>query len=104
MFKNLLLRAQHAERVAEDVDVADKTPSIVIEKSLNRKHAYKQCPICKQELISDATKMQACALCGMVLDSQNMVMFIEDGEEKYFCLHGCYEKYFSINETEEVKK
>lgn len=62
---------------------------------------HKDCPICKQELISDATKMQACALCGMVLDAENMLLFIEDGEEMYFCLHGCYEKYFSINKLGE---
>ncbi len=65
---------------------------------------HKNCPICKQEIFSDATKMRACALCGMVLDSQNMLLSIENGEEIYFCLQGCYEKYFSINETGEVKK
>ena len=65
---------------------------------------HKNCPICKQELISDALKMQACALCGMVLDSQNMILLIEYNDERYFCLHGCYEKYVSINENGEVKK
>lgn len=64
---------------------------------------HKNCPICKQELISDATKMQACALCGMVLDTQNMLLLIDEGEEKYFCLHGCYEKYITINKTGEIK-
>lgn len=64
---------------------------------------HKNCPICKQELISDATKMQACALCGMVLDKDNMMLFIEDSDPKYFCLYGCYEKYFSINEIGEIK-
>ena len=64
---------------------------------------HKNCPICKQEIISDATKMQACALCGMVLDSRNMLLFTEDSEEKYLCLHGCYEKYLVINKGE-IKK
>ncbi len=48
--------------------------------------------------------MQACALCGMVLDTQNMILVVEENEESYFCLHGCYEKYISINKTEEVIK
>ncbi len=61
---------------------------------------HKNCPICKQKLISDANKMQACALCGMVLDPKNMILLIEDNDERYFCLHGCYEKYFAVNKGE----
>jgi hypothetical protein len=33
----------------------------------------------------------------MVIDAQNMFLLVEDSEEKYFCLHGCYEKYNKIN-------
>lgn len=61
---------------------------------------HKNCHICKQELISDATKMQACTLCWMILDCQNRLLLIEREEEKYFFLHGGYEKYISINKTE----
>lgn len=64
---------------------------------------HKNCPICKQEVISDATKMQACALCGMVLDVQNMLLLIEENEERYFGLHGCYEKYNLINNPRDTK-
>ena len=65
---------------------------------------HKNCPICKQEVISDASTSLSCALCGMVIDAQNMILFTEDAEKKYFCLHGCYKKYFSINEIGDVKK
>ena len=65
---------------------------------------HKNCPICKQEVISDASKPMSCALCGMVIDAQNMILFIEDAEKKYFCLHGCYEKYSYIDELGDVKK
>lgn len=94
-----MLRVQHVERVAEDVDVVDKTPSITIGNSLSKRHAHKQCPICKQEVMSDASKPLSCALCGMIVDSKNMFLFVEDSEEKYFCLHGCYEKYNQINNS-----
>ena len=57
---------------------------------------HKNCPICKQEVISDASKSMSCALCGMIIDNDNMILFIEDGYEKYFCFHVCYEKYFSM--------
>ncbi len=61
---------------------------------------HKNCPICKQEIISDASKLQSCALCGMVIDNQNMILVSKQGEEDYFCLHGCYEKYSLINKNE----
>lgn len=61
---------------------------------------HKNCPICKEELVSDATKLQACALCGMVIDLKNMILLVEDNDENYFCLHGCYEKYLDINKGE----
>ena len=64
---------------------------------------HKNCPICRQEIISDASEPISCALCGMVIDHSNMILLVESGEEKYFCLHGCYEKYSSINETGDIK-
>lgn len=77
--------------------VADKTFLTSVEQSIRKKQNHKRCPICKQNVVSDATKMQACALCGMIVDTQNVLLHVEDSEEKYFCLHGCYEKYNKIN-------
>lgn len=64
----------------------------------------KSCPICKEEIISDASKIKSCALCGMIVDYQNMILVSQDGDEDYFCLHGCYEKYSSINRVGEIIK
>ena len=58
---------------------------------------HKNCPICKQEIMSDASNIQSCALCGMIIDIQNMILISRDGDEDYFCLHGCYEKYKEAN-------
>lgn len=58
------------------------------------------CPICKQGMISDASKLQSCALCGMVINNQNMILVSKEGYEDYFCLHECYEKYNQINNYE----
>ncbi len=55
------------------------------------------CPICKEKIISDASKIQSCALCGMVIDPNNTILVSKEGDEEYFCLHGCYEKYKGIN-------
>ena len=65
---------------------------------------HKNCPICKQEVISDASKPMSCALCGMVIDHENMILVVREADPIYFCLHGCYEKYKSINETGDIKK
>ena len=65
---------------------------------------HKNCPICKQEVISDASKSMLCALCGMVIDHDNMLLLVRDFDPIYFCLYGCYEKYFSINENGDVKR
>ena len=64
---------------------------------------HKNCPICEQEVFSDATKIQSCALCGMVIDDDNMVFLVEDSDSMYFCLHGCYEKYMDINKNGDAK-
>lgn len=65
---------------------------------------HKNCPICKQEIISDASKPMSCALCGMVIDHDNMILLVREADHLYFCLHGCYEKYFSINKTGKLEK
>jgi len=61
---------------------------------------HKNCPICKQEVISDASKPMSCALCGMVIDHENMILLVEDSDIIYFCLQGCYDKYNYINGSE----
>lgn len=61
---------------------------------------HKNCPICDKEVISDASKLQSCSLCGMVIDLDNMILVTKDGDEDYFCLHGCYEKYKEVENEE----
>jgi len=58
---------------------------------------HKNCPICKQKIVSDASILQSCALCGMVIDSQKMIFISDSGDENYFCLQGCYDKYKEAN-------
>ena len=48
---------------------------------------HKNCPICKQEVISDASKPMSCALCGMVIDHDNMILLVRESDPLYFCLH-----------------
>ena len=62
---------------------------------------HKNCPICKQEVISDASKSTSCALCGMVIERDKMISLVREVGTKYFCLNRCYEIYFSINKDEE---
>lgn len=65
---------------------------------------HKNCPICEQDIISDVSIPMSCALCGRVIDNENMILFVEDSDPKYFCFHGCYEKYISINKQRDIKK
>ncbi len=53
----------------------------------------KDCPLCGDEVISDATAKEYCALCGMIIkDKPAAVMKFEQGI-KYFCSEQCNKKY-----------
>ncbi len=58
----------------------------------------KNCPICKQNVLSDIETPISCALCGMAMGHDNMILLVKESDPKYFCIHGCYKKYLAINE------
>jgi len=53
----------------------------------------KNCPLCDEEVVSDAELFYYCALCGMSVAEKYAVVKEVDGEERYFCNYVCLDKY-----------
>lgn len=65
---------------------------------------FKDCPICKKNLISDATAMGYCKLCGMALPTNTMIIKTESQEMIAFCCKDCEIKYSNVMRIKQGKK
>ncbi|RMF54612.1 hypothetical protein D6745_04695 [Candidatus Woesearchaeota archaeon] len=55
------------------------------------------CPVCGKDVESDATTKEFCALCGMNITKENIVVWKSGPKTKYFCCGSCYKKYMKFH-------
>ena len=51
------------------------------------------CPLCGDDIVSDATAAEYCALCGMVIKDVPAAAIKSGQGNKYFCSLHCYKNY-----------
>ncbi len=62
------------------------------------------CPLCEEELLSDATAAEYCALCSMIIRGRPARTIKTKQGTKSFCSDVCYEKFRKYYDAKKTGK